>query len=392
MRKQFGIYIHIPFCRQKCFYCDFPSFAGRESRIDSYLTALEQELLLGKNKLLEQSAGEEICDGNGRLLPATIYIGGGTPTVLSEEQLKKLLSAVQRHIAVEAAWEFTVEANPGTLNSEKLRLLRAAGANRLSIGVQSFDDSCLKAIGRVHNAGEAAAAVELADKLGFGNISLDLIYGLPYQPLSKLQESVQTALSLPIRHISVYGLQIEEGTAFASMAKMGKLHLPDDDAVEKMYDYIAEALPQSGYLRYEISNYSQKGYESRHNLSYWQDVDYLGFGSGAHGYWQGIRYENPRNIDKYMEIVQSGALPAAVEERLDRKSHIEEFCFLGLRTAEGLDDKTFRQKFGAGLREVYGNVLDSLVDKGLLKSTNRGIALTDLGMKYGNQVFGEFLL
>lgn len=409
MRKKFGMYLHIPFCRQKCFYCDFPSFAGKEKSIDGYLKALELEFCLLGQKLHEAASqnnessallggSEKLCaetsclDENEKFSPRTIYIGGGTPTALDYNQLRELLCIVRKYIAVENAEEFTVEVNPGTVDRAKLLLLRQAGVNRLSIGVQSFDDACLKKIGRIHTAKEAADTIELAHRLGFANLSLDLMYGLPGQDMKILAQSVKKALALPIQHISVYGLQLEEGTAFQRMEEMGKLHLPDDELVEKMHDYIAESLPKAGYMRYEISNYALTGCESKHNLSYWQDVDYLGLGSGAHSYWQGVRYENPREIDDYTEALSEGKLPAVVEEQVDQKAHMEEFCFLGLRTAAGIAADEFQSKFAVDLSLVYGAAIEKLAAQGLLQHTGRGIALTPLGMKYGNQVFAEFLL
>ena len=387
MKKEFGLYIHIPFCRQKCFYCDFPSFAGREKKIDRYLQALEQEFALLRQRLYQK---DNVRDTEGKFAPRTIYIGGGTPTALNAPQMEKLLEIVQKYVIV--AEEFTVEMNPGTVDREKLLLLQQAGVNRLSVGVQSFDDNCLQKIGRIHTAQEAVDTIELAHNLGFGNISLDLIYGLPQQDREILTKSVERAFTLPVQHISIYGLQLEEGTAFQRMADMGKLQLPTDELVEAMHDYIVEKLPEAGYQRYEISNYALSGYESKHNLSYWQDVDYLGLGSGAHSYWQGTRYENPRSIDDYISALEAGRLPATVEEQVDKQAHMEEYCFLGLRTAAGIDKNLFQQKFGVDLFTVYGRTIEKLVALDLLQHTARGIALTTLGMKYGNQVFGEFLL
>lgn len=387
MKKKFGIYIHIPFCRQKCFYCDFPSFAGREKKIDRYLQALEQEFALLRQRLYPK---DNVRDIKSKFAPRTIYIGGGTPTALNAHQLEKLLEIVKKYVAV--AEEFTVEMNPGTVDREKLLLLQQAGVNRLSVGVQSFDDHCLKKIGRIHTVQEAVDTIELAHNLGFDNISLDLIYGLPQQDREILTKSVERALTLPVQHISIYGLQLEEGTAFQRMADMGKLHLPTDELVEAMHDYIVEKLPEAGYQRYEISNYALPGYESKHNLSYWQDVEYLGLGSGAHSYWQGTRYENPSSIDDYISALEAGRLPATLEEQVDRQAHMEEYCFLGLRTAAGIDKNLFQQKFGVDLFKVYGRTIEKLMAQDLLQHTARGIALTTLGMKYGNQVFGEFLL
>lgn len=389
MRNEFGLYIHIPFCRQKCFYCDFPSFAGREKKIDRYLQALEQEFDLLRQRLYQK---DNARDAERKFAPRTIYIGGGTPTALNAHQLAKLLEIVQKDVIVAKAKEFTVEMNPGTVDREKLLLLQQAGVNRLSVGVQSFDDHCLQKIGRIHTAQDAVNTIELAHNLGFGNISLDLIYGLPQQDREILTKSVERALTLPVQHISIYGLQMEEGTAFHRMEALGKLQLPADELVEAMHDYIVEKLPEAGYQRYEISNYALPGYESKHNLSYWQDVDYLGLGSGAHSYWQGTRYENPRSIDDYISALEAGRLPANVEEQVDRQAHMEEYCFLGLRTAAGIDKNLFQQKFGVDLFMVYGRTIEKLVAQDLLQHTAKGIALTPLGMKYGNQVFAEFLL
>lgn len=389
MKKEFGLYIHIPFCRQKCFYCDFPSFAGRERKIDRYLQALEQEFALLRQRVHSK---DNVRDTESKFAPRTIYIGGGTPTALNAHQLAKLLEIVRNYVSVGDAEEFTVEMNPGTVDKEKLLLLQQAGVNRLSVGVQSFDDHCLQKIGRIHTAQEAVDTIEMAHNLGFDNISLDLIYGLPQQDMEILTKSVERALSLPVQHISIYGLQLEEGTAFHRMEALGKLQLPADELVEAMHDYIVEKLPEAGYQRYEISNYALLGYESKHNLSYWQDVDYLGLGSGAHSYWQGTRYENPRGIDDYISALEAGRLPATLEEKVDRQAHMEEFCFLGLRTAAGIDKNLFQQKFGGDLFTVYGRTIEKLVAQDLLQRTARGIALTPLGMKYGNQVFAEFLL
>ena len=388
--KDFGIYIHIPFCRQKCFYCDFPSFAGKERMIGPYLEALEQEMGQVRQRLWDR--GEAVFGSAGKLAPGTIYIGGGTPTVLETVALPDVFYLLQKHIDVEHAGEITIEANPGTVDGEKLRLLRGFGINRLSLGVQSFDDGCLKAIGRIHSGQEAAEAVAEAQDAGFANISVDLMYGLPGQDMNMLRESVETALSLGVQHISIYGLQLEEGTVFDKLHQQGKLVLPSDELTEEMYDYITAFLPERGYYRYEISNFALPGYESRHNLSYWQDVPYLGFGSGAHSYWGDCRYQNPARIEVYMEEVFQGRAMCHVEEKVTEKAHIEEFCFLALRTAAGISVRRFAAVFGRDVHELYGEQIRRLVEKGLLLEDRERLYLSQLGMKYGNQVFGEFLL
>ena len=382
MDNNFGVYIHIPFCKQKCFYCDFPSFAGRERFIDNYLAALGWELELAAEKYGEQ----------GRLKPATVYVGGGTPSLLTLTQMEGLFAAIDKHINLDFVDEFTIEANPGTLTVDKLRLMKAAGVNRLSIGVQSLDDDCLKTIGRIHTAQEAVESVRLAQEKGFDNISIDLMYGLPGQTMETLKFSVEKALTLDVQHISIYGLQLEAGTVFSRQQEMGKLQLPDDEQVEMMYDYITEVLPLNDYTRYEISNYALPGFESKHNCLYWQDVSYLGFGAGAHSYWQGSRYENPADIEQYISRISGGEILGYMEEQVGEKEHMEEFCFLGLRMTSGIKKGKFKEVFNKDIHEVFGETIKEMKGKALLEETNTSLRLTKLGTKYGNVVFGAFII
>ena len=382
MTTDFGVYIHIPFCKQKCFYCDFPSFAGREKYIDEYLNSLHHEMELGAERIAEM----------GKLTPHTIYIGGGTPSHLNLSQMQMLFEAIHANMQVRDVAEFTMEANPCTIDEEKLHLMKSNGINRISIGVQSFDDGCLQRIGRIHKSSMAIEKVSLAQKAGFDNISIDLMYGLPGQTLDMLKKSLDKAMELGIQHISVYGLQLEEGTVLAKQQEMGRLELPDDEAVEKMYDYLVEYLPAHGFSRYEISNYAMDGYYSRHNTLYWQDVPYLGFGSGAHSYWRGNRYENPVDIGEYIKATAEGKFLHIVEEAVSEKAHMEEFCFLGLRMTSGINKRKFRETFNKDISEVFGKVIDKMVAKALLGESETAIFLTPLGMKYGNVVFGEFIL
>ena len=322
--------------------------------------------------------------------PATVYMGGGTPTVLPMELMERILCALGE--LVPSVEEFTVEANPGTVDGEYLELLRHHGANRLSLGVQSFDDHLLKGIGRVHTGAEAKRAVTLAREAGFRNISLDLIYGLPGQSLASLRESMAAAVALDVQHISVYGLQVEEGTVFARQREMGKLELPGEDMEEAMYDCMVSELPRHGYARYEISNFARAGHESRHNLGYWQDVPYLGLGAAAHSYLDGRRWENTADLGEYVGCMKRGESPSREESRRTREIAMEEFAFLALRTARGIDREAFRRKFGCTLESVYGTVASRLEEKGLLRDSGESVCLTELGMKHGNAVFGEFLL
>lgn len=389
--KNFGLYLHIPFCRQKCFYCDFVSYAGRSEWMRPYVETLRKEI---KERGCLLSAGEEPWQA------ASVYFGGGTPTALPAADLAGLVSLVKKSFRLAEGAEITIEANPGTVNRDYLTRLREAGANRLSFGVQSFDDRLLKNIGRIHTAGQAYYALDWAREAGFDNISIDLMYGLPGQRLEDLKASVEATLAVtpPISHISVYGLTIEEGTPFQQMQCAGRftgdLTLPDEDEAGDMYDYLTAELPRRGYARYEISNYALPGRESRHNLSYWQDVPYLGLGAGAHSYgpWDvggeyGCRFSGIGRLEPY--ILGRDEVRYDV---LSREESMEEFCFLALRTAAGISREKFRQKYAAGLEEIFGGVMGKLEEQGLLSSDDEGIRLTKRGMQYGNAVFREFLL
>ena len=386
-----GLYLHIPFCRQKCFYCDFVSYAGRSEWMKPYVEALRKEITLRGGLL---SGGE-----NPRTV-STVYFGGGTPTALPAEDLAGLISLIRESFILDEDAEITVEANPGTVNSSYLSLLREAGANRLSFGVQSFDDRLLKNIGRIHTAKQAHCALDWAGEAGFDNISIDLMYGLPGQRLDDLKASVEEAMAVKPRlsHISVYGLTIEDGTPFQQMQCAGRftgeLSLPDEDEAGDMYDYLTEELPRRGYARYEISNYALPGRESRHNLSYWQDVPYLGMGAGAHSYgpWDvggeyGCRFSGTGKLEPYI-LGQDEVR----YDLLSREESMEEFCFLALRTAAGISRRRFREKYSVELEEIFGEVIEPLVKKELLISDAEGIRLTRHGMQYGNVVFREFLL
>lgn len=402
--RPWGIYAHIPFCRQKCYYCDFASWAGRERCMADYTAALLREL---------HRRGARYATHWGR--PATIYIGGGTPTALPREQLLAIVTALQgigaaekksaasegaadghasgtQRLSSDLPLEFTVEANPGTVDEAYLVALRAAGVNRLSFGVQSFDDRLLRRIGRIHTAAQARASFAAARAAGFDNISLDLMYGLPGQTLSDLQSSVEQALALGPEHISIYGLQLEPGTVFARQQEQGRLELPDEDTAEAMYDYMTTALPRADYERYEISNFARPGRESRHNMSYWQDVPYLGIGAAAHSYLDGQRYENMADIAGYIKAVTEGESVTSEEEPATRQIAMEEYAFLALRMVRGISRDGFMARFGVTLESVYGEVIARLEAQGLLQTTPEAVALTPLGMKLGNQVFAEFLL
>ncbi len=370
------IYIHIPFCRAKCKYCAFNSIVAENNLIEKYVSALCIEI--EKNSSFEKK--EKI---------STIYIGGGTPSILKINQFAKIFDTLNKNFNLSECNEITVEVNPGTVNEFFLRELKNLRVNRLSIGVQSFDNNVLKTIGRIHNSNEAIEIVNAAKNI-FENVSIDLMYELPNQNLKILCSTIETAIKLNPKHISIYELEIEEGTEF--FRRREELNLPNDDEGEEMYNLITNELPKHGFNRYEISNFAKRGFESRHNLGYWSDEKYFGLGAGAHSYNHSLRWSNVKNVNEYIEKIFTNEEIKIVEEILTKEKSIEEFCFLSLRKSIGINKKLFRKKFGVEIEKIYSKKIDMLIRQELIKNSNEHIKLTERGMKYGNYVFAEFLL
>ena len=374
-----GLYIHIPFCQQKCLYCDFPSYANLAHLYQPYVAALCQEIS-GLGGVL-----------SGKVID-TIFIGGGTPTLLPSELLCQLLEQIKVSLPLDTEVEFSIEANPGTVDREKLIVLQAGGVNRISFGVQTFSDPLLRAIGRIHSAAQASEAVLLAQEVGFQNINVDLMYGLPGQTPLDLRHSIEQVNQLNVTHVSAYGLKVEEDTPFAVMEEEGKLLLPEEDDDEEMYKLTTQLLPQAGFRRYEISNYGKVGYECRHNLKYWQYTPYIGVGAAAHSFWQGERLANTADVLTYIKRIESGQLPVETCEVPETHIAMGEYVFLALRTVDGLWLEKFNEYFQADFFDYYGDVVSTLVEKGLIVLTPEQIYLTEIGMKYGNVVFRAFLI
>lgn len=376
-----SLYLHIPFCRSRCGYCDFNSFDRPELSPDNYVELLEEELRL--------RSGE-----NEPLLVPTIYFGGGTPSLLPPPLIASLLAVVRTHFSVEENAEITLEANPGTVTLASLQGYRAAGVNRLSLGVQSLDDRQLGLLGRIHSAADARSAFRAARSAGFSNMGIDLIHGLPQQTLSGWQETLEAAVAMNPEHISVYGLSVEEGTPFAKKAAQGELQLPGEELAAAMFELTGEYLRNAGYEHYEISNFARPGCRSRHNQVYWQRGSYLGFGAGAHSFLSspgyGARWENPAALGEYGAAVRSGNLPGA-ELPLTRQEAMAEFMFLGLRMLEGVDRTVFSARFGIELEEAFPNVIDSLCRKGLLRAEGSMVRLSSQGLLLANPVMAEFV-
>ncbi|WP_339160188.1 radical SAM family heme chaperone HemW [Bacillus sp. FSL M8-0277] len=372
-------YIHIPFCEHICHYCDFNKFFIKTQPVDEYLAALEKEM----QHTIEQKGEQEL---------KTIFIGGGTPTSLTVSQLDQLMTSIHRVLKPSKNLvEFAVEANPDELSLEKLHVLKEAGVNRLSFGVQTFEDDLLKKIGRVHQKKDVLTSFERARDVGFDNISLDLMFGLPHQEKHHVMNSLETAFSLGAEHYSVYSLIVEPKTVFYNLMQKGKLHLPPQEREAEMYELVMDEMERHGLHQYEISNYAKPGFESQHNLTYWSNEDYFGFGAGAHGYVDGIRNVNAGPVKHYLELIEQTGFPYKETHQVTKAEQIEEEMFLGLRKIEGVKSADFQAKYGASPEALFPSVLEELEEKGLIVKDDIGIRLTRKGKLLGNEVFQAFL-
>ncbi|MGI9860780.1 radical SAM family heme chaperone HemW [Moorella naiadis] len=374
-----SLYIHIPFCARKCNYCDFVSYPGQPPEVvAAYCRHLELEMELAARTWQPGPV-------------ATVFLGGGTPTLLPAARLAEVLEATENYFGWQPGVEVSVEANPGTITREQLRVLRAAGVNRLSLGVQSFADYLLTAMGRIHRRPDIYQAYDLARGAGFNNINLDLIFGLPGQNLAVWQATLKEAIALRPEHIATYGFQIEEGTPWGRLAAAGQLDHPGEDLELAMYQEARETLAAAGYQQYEISNFARPGYECRHNLTYWQNQPYLGLGVAAASSWQGQRWQNYRDLEQYGAAVAAGRLPRAEIATLTRHQQMGETMFLGLRLLEGVDLEAFRRRFGADPRQVYAGELAPLYQAGLVEEKGGRLRLTARGLPLANEVFVAFV-
>lgn len=376
-----GLYIHIPFCHQICFYCDFNKVFFKNQPVDEYIDCLGEELRMMR--------GEGLFDGGG---PLTIFIGGGTPTALEDRQLEKLFAHIRTAVPTDRLIEFSTEANPDELTPDKLAILWGNGVRRLSIGVQSFDAGLLERLGRTHSPDDAERVVRQACDTGFENISIDLMYGLPEQTMHQWETTLDRALSFRLPHYSAYSLIVEPKTIFYNLMNKNQLPLPGEDLEAGMFNRLMERMEESGLRQYEISNFATEGFESVHNKLYWQNRSYAGAGAGAHGYTRGIRYSNHGPLKKYMSAVSEGRRPIFEEHRVTAGEEMEEEMFLGLRMTEGVRFDRFRKRFGLELKEVYGTRIRELSEKGLLASDGESVRLTQKGIFLGNEVFQEFLV
>jgi len=389
-----SLYVHIPFCRHRCSYCDFNTYAGQEAKIGSYVDALCQEIA-------------RIGEAAGGLEAGTVFLGGGTPSLLSAGLLSAIVKAIQDHFTLLDGAEITLEANPGTVDRDSLERLREAGYNRISFGVQSAHPDDLRLLEREHDFLDVVQAVKWARQAGFDNLSLDLIFGVPGQPLARWQESVRRAVDLQPQHLSFYALSIEHGTPFLRWVERGLVGLPDDDLAAEQYEWAQGYLEEAGFRQYEISNWArEEGGQlrtARHNLQYWRGLPYLGFGAGAHGYAAGFRTANVLGIQAYIERMKNGgavrfpASPAAREVLpVDRWTAMQEHMMVGLRlTREGVSAAGFERLYGWTLEQAFGRQIDLLMDAGLLEWSQQEdgahLRLSPHGVLLGNRVFSEFV-
>jgi putative oxygen-independent coproporphyrinogen III oxidase len=374
-----AVYIHIPFCTNKCHYCDFNSYVLKGQPVMDYLHALEKEMA----QTVERIRPETV---------ETIFVGGGTPTVLLPDQMEHFLNMVAHYFPLNHPnLEFTMEANPGTTDEDKLAVMKAGGVNRISFGVQSFDNGLLQRIGRIHNTDDVYRSLENARKLGFANLSIDLMFGLPGQTTEHMRQSLDAALKLNLQHYSLYSLKVEENTLFHTLYEKGQLPLPSEEDEVEMYQMIIERLQANGYGHYEISNFARPGFESRHNTMYWRNQNYYGLGAGAHGYFNRTRHVNVKGIAEYIAAADRG-LPVMETTAVDEREAMEDFMMVGLRLLRGVTNKDFREQFGCTMESVFGAILLKLQKEDLLEADNvGGYRLTDKGLLLGNEVFGEFI-
>ena len=376
-----GLYVHIPFCKQKCMYCDFPAYQNLQDYYETYVYALVQEMDLWVSEHPESK--ERSID--------TIYFGGGTPTELSIQQLQMIVDKIKSTFTIDENCHMTIESNPGEVDLQYLTKLVKLGFNRISFGVQTFDDKALTMLHRSHDGEKAIQAVYDAKEAGFTDINIDLIYGLPRQTLEDIQHNLNIVKDLPINHISTYGLQVEVGTYLYHLVQKNLISIPSESIDESMYDTMMAGLKELGFERYEISNFAKGNSYSRHNLKYWHYIDYLGFGAGAHSFYDGIRRSNNRNVMPYIQSVDRYIMPTIDTETITVERAQEDFCFLALRTKWGLDEQKFEDRFGVSVHNLFGNILEDLVTKGLLEYQNGSYHLSSEGAKHGNYVFSQFI-
>ena len=374
--KEIGIYIHIPFCKQKCYYCDFTSYSNKNLKIEDYVQAVKKEIKC-------QNIKSNI---------STIYIGGGTPSFIDSKYIKEIIEEIRlKNVSSEA--EITIEVNPGTVTEDKLKDYKDCGINRLSIGLQSASDELLKQIGRIHNFEQFLETYKMARKVGFKNINVDLMLGLPNQRIIDLKESLEKIIELQPEHISVYSLIVEEGTLIYNKIENGQMELPEEELERNMYWYVKNTLELNGYKHYEISNFAKKGYESKHNMNCWNQQEYIGIGVAAHSYRDITRYSNIDNIDEYIKNIQKNNFERnRIIHEIQKEDDLKkEYMLLGLMKIDGIKISEFKNKFGDNPIYLFRNELNKLSNENLINIDDDNIKLTAKGIDLANIVWEEFV-
>lgn len=378
--KELGVYIHIPFCLKKCNYCDFVSFSSNDKKISEYINYITKEIQIYRNTLNED------------YIVNSIFIGGGTPSLIDSKHLKTIIDEINQSFKVDSEAEITIEANPGTLDNTKLAIYHEIGINRISIGAQSLNDDILKKLGRIHNSADVLDAVELIRTNQFKNYNIDMMISLPDQTIYNVLTDLENVIKLKPTHISLYSLIIEEGTLFFELEKHGQLNLPNEDEERIMYHKAIELLEKNGYKQYEISNFAKEGFECRHNLKYWTLMPYIGLGLNSHSYIENTRYSNYSNFDEYYKKIKENKLPVSSEEYIDDISRMTEYIILGIRLNKGINKKHFKENFGIDIENYYKDAIIKNKQNGNIYEDEETIKLTKKGLDFSNIVELDFYI
>lgn len=369
-------YVHVPFCIHRCGYCDFTVITNRDDLIDVYLQCLEREL----RSTLQNPKPVE-----------TLFVGGGTPSYLNAQQLKRLLKLLREWLPLEQSGEFSIECNPEQFTSDRMEVMQQAGVNRISLGVQSLDEQHLRILERSHNAGDVESVVDRLLKFGLSNVAIDLIFAVPNQALADWKRTLQRVVEFPIKHVSTYGLTWEKGTAYWTRRMKEQLRPVGEEEERSMYEVAMEFLPDQGFEQYELSNFAKAGFASRHNQVYWRGEPYWGFGPGAASYIDGVRATNHRSVTQWIKLTESGQSPIQSTEKLNSEDHAREAVMLGLRQVVGISIEEFHQRYGHELRELAPAAWQMLLDEQLLEETGSHVRLTQKGRFVADSVMSEFL-
>lgn len=375
--RELSLYFHIPYCKSKCYYCDFNSYADKKETVNKYFQCLLKEV--------------EMYKEHKNVTVKTIFIGGGSPSLVDSSNVTKIINKCKQTFKMGKNVEISIEGNPESLTKAKLQKYKDCGINRLSIGLQAWQNNLLKDLGRIHTVEQFISAYNIAQKVGFKNINIDLMFGLPNQTMNNWVETLEKTMELNPEHISCYSLKLEEGTKLYDAYDKGALALPDEDTEREMYYKAKEVFEKNGYKQYEISNFAKQGFECSHNSTYWTYREYIGFGAGAHSFLDLNRSENEANIEKYIEKIKKGQFAYHERQAISESEQMSEYIITKLRMSEGIKKNDFNKRFKVKIEDMYKSVIDRFVDEGLLEENRRYIRLTDKGLDFGNVVMREFI-